>query len=131
MPAVNQPSVSPEVAAGLAQLSQIPANLQSVRAAGQVIVPVVAQAIAVLPNPRVDTAVGHSYRVPLVGRHNDIAVHRAPGTSGVLLIRRGQDKHWGMFVKDLPEIVGTLLEDPNVQALSGPKLERLAHALDD
>jgi hypothetical protein len=131
MPAANQPSVSPEVAAGLAQLSQIPANLQHVKAAGQVIVPVVARAIALLPDGRVNTANGHSYRVPLVGRHNDIAVHRAPGTSGVLLNRRGRDKHWAIFVRDLPEIVETLLENPDVQALSDSKLERLAQVLDD
>ena len=132
--ATAQPAISAKTAAGVDQLSQIPVNLQRLKAAGQVIIPRLAQAMALLPNHKVETTEGRVFRVASEVGSTDISVE-APDSPRTLLNSAGRDKHWAMFRQDLPQIVETLLQDPRVQALADPKLEqqleRIAQALDD
>jgi hypothetical protein len=130
MATTTQAAVSPDLAGGLAQLSQIIGNLRNLKAAGKVMVPVIAQALALMPNARIDTTTGRFYRASHTCGPSDIWIG-TPSVGWVPLMSHGQDTHWAIFGEDLPELVDKLLANPHVQALADGKLERIAHVLDD
>jgi hypothetical protein len=87
--------------------------------------------MALLPDREVTTAEGSRFHVGIGGEPTDIFVTESPTAMPTLLLANGRDVHWATFRRGLASVVKELVQNPDVQALADPKLERLVQALDD